>query len=160
MPLNVKSKNIIEKLNMLDETGDFKKYPMMMLRNTARVRVNPDDYLMKDDFMIVSPYFNLPREIYLYGKKGSSAVEDNIYFNYWMDVFVRTIEHGYINYDKFEKSNSKYEMTIGIPFEFRKSAYYNYWSRENVINFLSCLFDVRLEEVDYQQQDMLELMAA
>lgn len=160
MPLNVKSKTIISRLNSLDESGEFKKYPGMFLRNSARVRVNPDDYLRKDDFIIVSPYFNLPREIYLYGKRSRTADDDNIYLNYWMSIFLKTIENGNLSYDCFEKSTSKYELTVGIPYSFRKSAFLSTWTRQDVINFLSCLFDVKLEEANYQQQDLLELMVA
>ena len=80
MPLNVKSKKIFEKLNTLNESGEFKKYPGSMLRNNSIVRVNPDDYLMADEFFIVSPYCNLPKKIYLYGKRSSN--DDNIFLNY------------------------------------------------------------------------------
>ena len=64
MPLNVRSQNILSKLTLLNDTGEFKKYPTSMLRKSARVRVNRDSYLVEDDFIIVSPYCNLPREIW------------------------------------------------------------------------------------------------
>lgn len=160
MPLNVKSLNIEDKLNMLNNTGEFKKYPEKMLGKIAKVKVNPDNFLYEDEFIITSYHSNLPREIYLYGKKDTYNTEDNIYFNYWMDIFLKTIENGYLNYDKFEKNNSKYELTIGLPYSFRKDAYCKTWCRKNIIEFLSCLFDVKLEEIEYQQQDLLELMVA
>lgn len=158
MLLNVKSKKIFEKLNTLNESGEFKKYPGSMLRNNSRVRVNPDDYFMSDEFFIVSPYCNLPREIYLYGKRSSN--DDNIFLNYWMNIFLKSIENGYLNYEHFDKSTSKYELTIGIPYNFRRRAFERTWTRKDIIQFLSCLFDVKLEEANYQQQDLLELMAA
>lgn len=158
MPLNVKSKKIFEKLNTLNDSGEFKKYPGSMLRNNSRVRVNPDDYFMSDEFFIVSPYCNLPREIYLYGKRGAS--DDAIYLNYWMNVFLKSIETGNLIYDRFNKSDSPNELTIGIPYNFRMNAFRRTWNRQDVIQFLSCLFDIRLEEACYQQQDILDLMAA
>ncbi len=162
MSLNIKDKNIFTKLNKLQESGELKKYPKALLRNNCRVRVNPDDYLMTDEFILISPYFNLPRDIYIYGKQGREACsEDNIYLNYWLDVFFKTIENGQICPNQFKKSNLKFELTIGISKEFRQIAYnYNTWTRNNIIEFLSCLFDTRLEEANYQQQDLLELMVA
>ena len=136
MPLNVKSKKIFEKLNTLNDSGEFKKYPGSMLRNNSIVRVNPDDYLMADEFFIVSPYCNLPKEIYLYGKRGSN--DDNIFLNYWMNIFLKSIENGYLNYEHFDKSTSKYELTIGIPYNFRRRAFERTWTRKDIIQFLSC----------------------
>lgn len=160
MPLNVKSNNILDRLNMLDATGEFERYPNAMLRKTSIVKVNPDDFLIEDEFIIASPFCNLPKEIYLYGKNTRDSYEDNIYFNYWMEVFLNTIEKGYLYHDKFDKSLSKYELTIGLPYEFRRSAYRSFWSRKNVIDFLSCLFNIKLEEVNYKQEDLLDLIAA
>lgn len=160
MPLNVRSQNILSKLTLLNDTGEFKKYPTSMLRNSARVRVNRDSYLVEDDFIIVSPYCNLPREIYIYGKNTGSTGEDNIFLNYWMPVFLNTVENGYLNCENFKKSTSKYEMTIGLPYSYRSKAYTCNWKRDNIIEFLSCLFNVRLEQANYQQEDMLDLMAA
>lgn len=158
MQLNIKDKDILKKLDLLNVSGEFSKYPTLMLRNSSRVRVNPDSYLLDDDFIVVSPYFNLPREIYLYGKKDGE--ENGIYVNYWMTIFLNTIEKGMLCNDKFHKSISKYELTIGLPLEFRHKAYKQAWTRENIIEFLSCLFDVKLEQSNYQQEDLLELMAA
>lgn len=107
MPLNVKSNSIIEKLNHLDQTGEFKKYPTKLLGCTATVKVNADAYLLEDEFIVVSPYCNLPRNIYIYGKKTKSDFEDYIFFNYWMNVFLKTIEHGYIEQDNFRKEYIK-----------------------------------------------------
>ena len=160
MPLNVKSNDLLGRLNFLDKAGEFKKYPTSMLRNSAKVRVNSDSFLLEDEFIIVSPYSNLPREIYIYGKKTDQYSENDIFFNYWMPVFLNTIENGYLNYDKFNKSNSKFELTIGLPFEYRCKAYKNNWNRANIIEFLSCLFNIKLECSNYQQEDLLELMVA
>lgn len=158
MLLNVNSKKIMEKLEKLDKDGEFKKYPGNRLSSSSLVRVNPDDYLTGDEFFIVSPYCNLPREIYLYGKRGAS--DDAIYLNYWMNVFLKSIETGNLIYDRFNKSDSPNELTIGIPYNFRMNAFRRTWNRQDVIQFLSCLFDIRLEEACYQQQDILDLMAA
>lgn len=159
MPHSVKSSRIKSNLERLNREGEFLKYPDMFKRNSSLVRVNRDDYLVEDEFMIVSSKFNLPRQIYLYGKKQSS--EDVIYLNKWMDIFLNTIENGYIEKNDFSKSNLNYELAIGLPFDFRRKAFDgDTWSRYNVIDFLSCLFDTNLEEINYQQQDMLELMVA
>ena len=92
MLLNVNTKYIYKRLNKLNESGEFRKYPSIFLRNICRVRVNADDYLIEDEFFISSPYMNLPREIYVYGKKlTKSNDENNIYINYWLDIFLKTI---------------------------------------------------------------------
>ena len=162
MLLNVNTKYIYKRLNKLNESGEFRKYPSIFLRNSCRVRVNKDDYLTEDEFFISSPYMNLPREIYLYGKKlTKSNDENNIYINYWLDIFLKTIEKGYICPKQFKKSTNHYELAIGIPFEYRRMAFSaTRWTRSNIIEFLSCLFGTKLQEANYQQQDLLELMVA
>lgn len=161
MSLNINDRHITEKLKTLQESGELKKYPTALLRNNCRVRINSDDYLKSDEFILISPYSNLPRDIYIYGKRTGSNSEDNIYLNYWLDVFLKTIEKGQICPEQFKKSELKFELTLGISKEFRRRAYnYNTWTRNNIIEFLSCLFDTRLEEASYQQEDLLELMAA
>ena len=162
MLLNVNTKYIYKRLNKLNESGEFKKYPSIFLRNSCRVRVNKDDYLTEDEFFISSPYMNLPREIYLYGKKlTKSNDENNIYINYWLDIFLKTIEKGYICPKQFKKSTNHYELAIGIPFQYRRMAFSaTRWTRSNIVEFLSCLFGTKLQEANYQQQDLLELMVA
>ena len=162
MLLNVNTKYIYKRLNKLNESGEFRKYPSIFLRNSCRVRVNKDDYLTEDEFFISSPYMNLPREIYLYGKKlTKSNDENNIYINYWLDIFLKTIEKGYICPKQFKKSTNHYELAIGIPFEYRRMAFSaTRWTRSNIVEFLSCLFGTKLQEANYQQQDLLELMVA
>ena len=162
MLLNVNTKYIYKRLNKLNESGEFRKYPSIFLRNSCRVRVNKDDYLTEDEFFISSPYMNLPREIYLYGKKlTKSNDENNIYINYWLDIFLKTIEKGYICPKQFKKSTNHYELAIGIPFQYRRMAFSaTRWTRSNIVEFLSCLFGTKLQEVNYQQQDLLELMVA
>ena len=162
MLLNVNTKYIYKRLNKLNESGDFRKYPSIFLRNSCRVRVNKDDYLTEDEFFISSPYMNLPREIYVYGKKlTKSNDENNIYMNYWLEVFLRTIEKGYICPKQFKKSTNHYELAIGIPFQYRRMAFSaTRWTRSNIVEFLSCLFGTKLQEANYQQQDLLELMVA
>lgn len=162
MLLNVNTKYIYKRLNKLNESGEFRKYPSIFLRNSCRVRVNKDDYLIEDEFFISSPYMNLPREIYVYGKKlTKSNDENNIYMNYWLEVFLRTIEKGYICPKQFKKSTNHYELAIGIPFQYRRMAFSaTRWTRSNIVEFLSCLFGTKLQEANYQQQDLLELMVA
>lgn len=162
MLLNVNTKYIYKRLNKLNESGEFRKYPSIFLRNSCRVRVNKDDYLTEDEFFISSPYMNLPREIYVYGKKlTKSNDENNIYMNYWLEVFLRTIEKGYICPKQFKKSTNHYELAIGIPFQYRRMAFSaTRWTRSNIVEFLSCLFGTKLQEANYQQQDLLELMVA
>lgn len=162
MLLNVNTKYIYKRLNKLNESGEFRKYPSIFLRNSCRVRVNKDDYLTEDEFFISSPYMNLPREIYLYGKKLTKRNdENNIYMNYWLEVFLRTIEKGYICPKQFKKSTNHYELAIGIPFQYRRMAFSaTRWTRSNIVEFLSCLFGTKLQEANYQQQDLLELMVA
>lgn len=162
MLLNVNTKYIYKRLNKLNESGEFRKYPSIFLRNSCRVRVNKDDYLTEDEFFISSPYMNLPREIYVYGKKlTKSNDENNIYINYWLDIFLKTIEKGYICPKQFKKSTNHYELAIGIPFQYRRMAFSaTRWTRSNIVEFLSCLFGTKLQEANYQQQDLLELMVA
>lgn len=162
MLLNVNTKYIYKRLNKLNESGEFRKYPSIFLRNSCRVRVNKDDYLTEDEFFISSPYMKLPREIYVYGKKlTKSNDENNIYMNYWLEVFLRTIEKGYICPKQFKKSTNHYELAIGIPFQYRRMAFSaTRWTRSNIVEFLSCLFGTKLQEANYQQQDLLELMVA
>ena len=162
MLLNVNTKYIYKRLNKLNESGEFRKYPSIFLRNSCRVRVNADDYLIEDEFFISSPYMNLPREIYVYGKKlTKSNDENNIYMNYWLEVFLKKIEKGYICPKQFKKSTNHYELAIGIPFQYRRMAFSaTRWTRSNIVEFLSCLFGTKLQEANYQQQDLLELMVA
>ena len=162
MLLNVNTKYIYKRLNKLNESGEFRKYPSIFLRNSCRVRVNKDDYLTEDEFFISSPYMNLPREIHVYGKKlTKSNDENNIYINYWLDIFLKTIEKGYICPKQFKKSTNHYELAIGIPFQYRRMAFSaTRWTRSNIVEFLSCLFGTKLQEANYQQQDLLELMVA
>lgn len=160
MQLDIQDEKIIDKLKLLDQTGEFKKYPTAMLRNSSTVKVNPDDFFLEDEFIIVSPYCNLPKNIYIYGKKTMLGQTNDIYCNYWMDIFLKTIEKGNISQDYFSKSTNKYELTIGLPHEYRRKAYGVTWKRENLIEFLSCLFDVTLEQANYQQQDWIDLMVA
>ena len=49
-----------------------------------------------------------------------------------------------------------------MVYEYRCNAFSGReWNRNNIISFLSCLFDNELEEADFEQQDFLEeLMVA
>lgn len=145
----------------LDCSKRFLKYPNMFLSEICDVRVNGDDFLNSDEFIIHSRKKALPRKIYLYGKKGRENNSDNLYLNYWMKIFLKTVEKGNLYKYDFEKSDSKIELCIGLPLVFRYEAYnYNSWKRENIIEFLSCLFDTYLEESEYEQQDLFEELAA
>lgn len=150
-------------LKRLVNSKRFIEYPKIFLSNTCKVKVNADDWLRADEFTICSKTKILPKRIYIYGKKTQNHIEeDNLYLNYWMKVFFKTVEKGKLFKHDFEKSNSKLELTIGIPIKFRANAYkLNTWTRLNVIEFLSCLFNIPIEEAEYEQQDLIEqLMAA
>ena len=136
----------------------FPKYPDMFLNTTSKVRVNGDEGLITDEFTIKSKYGILPRRIYIYGKKTRSREEeDNLYLNYWLSIFLNTVEFGNLCKFDFEKSKSKMELTIGLPLKYRLEAFsYRKWSRKNIISFLTCLFDIDIEEVNYEQQDLFE----
>lgn len=152
---DISDKRTIKKLS---NSKRFLKYPDMFLNNVCQVRVNKDDALCLDEFTIRSKNKILPRKIYLYGKKTNDIEEENcLYLNYWMQIFMKTLENGYLYKHDFEKSNSKLELTIGLPLRYRLKAFNNRtWSRNDVIQFLSCLFDSELKEETYEQQDLLE----
>ena len=97
----------------------------------------------------------------MYGKKGRNDNANNLYLNYWLKVFLKTVERGNLYKNDFEKSNSKIELCIDLPFKFRYLAFNcNSWSRNNIIEFLSCLFDIYIEEAQYEQQDLFEELVA
>lgn len=153
---------VIDDAESITKINSTKKYPDCLLSNTCIVKVNDDDYLSQDEFMIYSDQPVLPRHIYLYGKKHivGDKDSDNLYLNYWLEVFTKTIETGNICSMEFKKNNSKVELTIGLPFEFRMHAFeYATWTRENIIKFLICLFGVEIEESNFYQQNMVELIA-
>lgn len=154
---NVTDRRSIRKLYT---SNRFIRYPDMFLNNTCRVKVNQDDYLVADEFTIFSKSKNLPKKILIYGKKTGRTnlpIEDNLYLNYWMDVFLQTVEHGYLCKYDLKKSESKTELTIGLPLHYRRNAFNtNLWKREDIIKFISCLFNTELEEIDYEQQDLIE----
>lgn len=80
-----------------------------------------------------------------------------MYLNYWLKIFLKTVEKGNLFKQDFEKSDSKIELCIGLPYRFRSDAFkYNTWTRNNIIQFLSCLFDIHIEEAEYKQEDFLE----
>lgn len=151
---DVQNKRDIKKLC---NSKRFQKYPDMFLNNTCQVRVNSDELLLEDQFTIYSRYRILPRKIYLYGKKTKSQEENNIYLNYWLEIFLKTIESGSLYKYDFAKSDSNLELCIGLPLKYRCAAFnYRTWTRKSIIAFLSCLFDNEIEEADYEQQDLLE----
>lgn len=154
---NVNDKHL--KVKLL-QSKRFTKYSDYFLSNTCTVRVNADDFFIGDEFVIQCKNKILPRRIYLYGKKNTSPVDDCIYLNYWLPVFLNTVEEGYLVKNDFEKSNSSMELAIGLPLEYRKSAFNcTRWSRNSIIEFLSCLFNIELREADFEQQDLLENFA-
>lgn len=154
---NVQDKRDVKKLC---HSKRFPKYPDMFLSNTSEIKINPDELLQKDEFVINSKSKVLPRRIYLYGKKTiGNQEENNIYLNYWTDIFLKTVEKGNLYKFDFNKSDSKLEMCIGLPLKYRCVAFrYKNWTRQNVIEFLACLFDCEIEETNYQQQDLLETL--
>ena len=153
----VDSKRDIKRLRF---SKRFCKYPDMFLGNVCRVIVNKDNYLVKDEFIIKSKYKILPRNIFLYGKKENYG-SNNLYLNYWLEIFLKTVEQGYLYKYDLKKSELKTELAIGLPLEFRYQAFdYTNWDRKKVIKFLSCLFDNELIEENYEQQDLFEELVA
>lgn len=153
----VNSKRDIKRLRFSKRFG---KYPDMFLGNVCRVIVNKDNYLVEDEFIIKSKYKILPRNIFLYGKKENYG-SNNLYLNYWLEIFLKTVEQGYLYKYDLQKSELKTELTIGLPLEFRYQAFdYTNWDRKKVIKFLSCLFDNELIEENYEQQDLFEELVA
>ena len=149
--------NDINVKKRLEKSKVFKKYLDFFLSNTCKIRVNNDDFLTSDQFTILTKKRVLPRRIYLFGKKTESNKENNIYLNYWMDIFLKTIENGYLTKFEFKKSKLENELTIGVPLKFRQSAFnYSNWNRENIVSFLSCLFNTEIELVEYEQQDLMD----
>ena len=135
----------------------FPKYPTMFLSKTCQVRVNSDDCLKSDNFTVYCKSRILPRKIFLFGKKTRTDEENDIFLNYWLGVFFSTIEEGILHKYDFNKSDTKLELCIGLPLKYRTKAFkYKNWTRENVREFLECLFNCELEEADYEQQDLLD----
>lgn len=159
MQYDVCKKNILKRLSNANESGKFKKYPDFLLGKTCLVKVNGDDYLKQEDFIIKADFPILPRSIVIYGKKHKPGENDsdNIYFNYWMETFLKTIETGIIYKRKFKKSTNKNELTIGLPIMFRLNAFNSCtWSKDNIIKFLSCLFGIEIQESYFHQQIFLD----
>lgn len=158
---NVNDRKMIK---ILTNSKRFQKYPDLFLSDQCKVIVNNDDYLKEDEFIIKTKSKVLPRSIMIYGKKRPIRENDEniIYLNYWMEVFLKTIENGILTKCNFEKSNSKIDLCIGLPFHFRVTACNRYtWERKDIIKFLNCLFDIEIYEADYEQQDLFaELLAA
>ena len=153
---NIKNRKDIKKLT---NSKRFVKYPDMFLSKTCSVRVNGDEFLNSDEFVICSKNKVLPRKICVFGKKntGYKRNENDIYLNYWLNIFLKTVEEGNLCKYDFTKVQSKLELSIGLPLEYRRTAFkYKNWSRDNIIEFLSCLFDIEIEEESYEQQDLLE----
>ena len=147
-------------IKKLDYSKRFLKYPDMFLVKSCEVKVNVDYFLQADSFIIYCKKKVLPRKIYLYGKKGKECDGDNLYLNYWLKVFLKTVEKGNLYKQDFEKSDSKIELCIGLPYKFRKDAFRSVWTRKNIIEFLSCLFDTYIEEAEYKQEDFFEKLVA
>lgn len=154
---NTNDKHIMQKLL---NSKRFTKYPDMFLSNTCTVKVNPDDYFYNDEFTIECKNACLPRKIYLYGKKGRSYEgESYLYLNYWLPIFLKTIEKGYMVKNDFSKSSLPIELTIGLPFGYREKALnHKNWNRKTIIKFLSCLFNIEIYEANFEQQDLLETL--
>lgn len=154
---DISDKRVIKKLS---SSKRFLKYPDMFLNTSCQVRVNGDDMLYQDEFIIRSKNKILPRKIYIYGKKTvEESEEECLFLNYWMQIFFKTVENGYLYKRDFDKSNSKLELAIGLPYKYRKKAFNGrIWSRNNIIQFLCCLFDGELKEENYEQQDLLEFI--
>lgn len=159
MQFDVSKKNVIKRLNNANESGNFIKYPDFLLGKTCLVKVNGDDYLKQEEFMIRTDFPILPRSIVIYGKKHKQGEDDtnNIYLNYWLEIFLKTIEYGKITKRLLKKSSEKNELTIGLPLMFRLNAFNgSYWCKEDIIKFLSCLFGIEIQESYFHQQTFLD----
>lgn len=158
MHYDVSKKNTIKRLYKADESGTFNKYPDFLLGRTCLVKVNGDDYLKQEEFMIKADTPILPRSIILYGKKHKQGEDDtdNIYLNYWMEVFLKTIENGKIYKRLLNRKLNKNELTVGLPLMFRLNAFSCTWTKEDVIKFLSCLFGMEIHESYFHQQIILD----
>ena len=155
---NVEDEREMKKLTF---SKRFTKYPDMFLTNSCEVKVNADDFLQENSFIIKCNLKILPRKIFLYGKKNRNYIDDDLFLNYWMDIFLKTVEKGYLHKYDFQKSSLKTELCIGLPLEFRRRAFdYKNWTKQSVIKFLSCLFDTTLEESEYDQQDLFDELVA
>ncbi len=150
----------LKDIKKLDYSKRFLKYPDMFLGKNCEVKINGDDFFRADSFIICCKKKVLPRRIYIYGKKGRDYDSDNLYLNYWLKVFLRTVEKGNLFKQNFEKSDSKIELCIGLPYKFRRDAFRRTWTRKNIIEFLSCLFDTYIEEAEYKQEDFFEQLVA
>lgn len=140
----------------------FIKYPDMFLSNTCTVKVNNDEYLEKDEFVIKCKNPVLPRRIFIYGKKERTKTENTLYLNYWMKVFLQTIESGLLfNYDLENKNKDLTELRIGLSYLFRMNAFHSKcWNRQIIIKFLECLFNIEVFETNYEQQDLFNELVA
>lgn len=159
MQFDVSKGNVLKRLNNANESGSFIKYPDFLLGKTCLVKVNGDDYLKQEEFMIRADFPILPRSIMIYGKKHKPGEndKDNIYLNYWLEIFLKTIECGKITNRLFKKSLSKNELAIGLPLTFRMNAFNCYtWGKEDIIKFLSCLFGIEIQESYFHQQIFLD----
>lgn len=162
LQFDVSNKNLMKRLIRANETGKFKEYPKYLMDNTCIVKVNKDDYLLEDEFMISSDDYILPRCIRIYGKKHKAGTndQDNIYFNYWIETFTKTIQNGNICKNNFNKSMAT-DLAIGLTMTFRMDSFhYSNWNREKIIKFLTCLFGTNIKESNYYQPNVLELMVA
>ena len=86
---NVENEREMKKLTF---SKRFTQYPNMFLTNSCEVKVNPDDFLQENSFIINCNLKILPRKIFLYGKKNGNYIDDDLFLNYWMDIFLKTVE--------------------------------------------------------------------
>ena len=159
MQYDVSKKNIIKRLYRANESGKFKKYPDFLLGKTCLVKVNGDDCLVQEEFMIRADFAILPRSIVVYGKKHKQGEDDtnNIYLNYWLEIFLKTIECGKMQNRVFKKTANKNELAIGLPIMFRLNAFNGAsWTKKDIIRFLSCLFGIEIQESYFHQQIFLD----
>lgn len=149
-------------MKKLDYSKRFFKYPDLFMNDVCEVKINGDSFLKKDKFILHSKEKILPRKIFLYGKKNDGSDDtNNLYLNYWMKVFLKTIEKGNLYKYDCKISESKIELCIGLPLNYRRCAFNGeIWTKNDIIKFLSCLFSSDLEEVEFEQQDFFESLVA
>ncbi len=63
----------------------------------------------------------MPKQICIFGKRSNRRIpEENLYLNYWLEVFFENCRAGILCKYDFEKSNSKAELTIGLTLNIEK----------------------------------------
>jgi len=140
----VNSSNIRE---VLESERVVSHYPQPLVKE-AVVIINGDDYLPVGEWRLVQVRGKepiLPHKIILYGKK--DGYSDTLYLNYWVPVFIGTIEKGFIEYYAPETLDTN-ALCVGLSIGFRKE--YIHCDVQATKDFIVALFGgrrkVKIEE--------------